>query len=186
MNIFILVIFFAFLLFVLPIRTELLLNVKLKDKKVEFEPICGMNNILKVKAMFFIPVISKNIFDEKKREKKKNRFQRINKKQLILALYNSIKFQELIVSLGVNVHNPVVNSYINASLNTGLCMYINKNIKKFNFNNLYYQIYLSDLPLVLSVNTKIDIAPIKFILEYIKQKINAKNSKGNKDAQNVA
>lgn len=186
MNIFILVIFFVFLLFVLPIRTEILLNVKLKDKKVEFEPICGMNSTLKVKAMFFIPVISKNIFDKKKREKKKNRFQRINKKQLMLALYNSIKFHELILSLGVNVYNPILNSYIIASLNTGLCMYINKNIKKFNFNNLYYQIYLSDLPFVLSVNAKIDIVPIKLILEYIKQKINARNSKGNKNAQNVA
>lgn len=185
MNIFLPVIFFIVILLVLPVKAEILLNVKLKDKKVEFEPLLGMDNIFKIKVMYFITILKKYIFGKKKKEKRKANKNK-NNKDIVLVLYNSVKFQRLILSLGINVYNPVVNSYIHAMLNTGLCMYINKDSKKFNFNNLYYQIYLSDVPIVLSLNSQIDIVPIKFLIEYLKQKVKHKKDNLNKNMQNVA
>lgn len=186
MSIFLPVIFFVVILSVVPIKTEILLNVKLKDKKIEFEPLLGMENVFRVKIMYFVTIFKKYIFDKKKKDKTTKNNKSKNKKEIMLALYNSVKFKQFILSLGINVYNPVVNSYIHAMLNTGLCMYINKNNKKFNFNNLYYQIYLSESPIVLSLNTRIDIVPIRFVFEYIKQKVKHKKCNLNKKLQSVA
>lgn len=185
MNIFLPVIFFIVILLVLPIRAEILLNVKLKDKKVEFEPLIGMDNTFKIKVIYFITILKKDIFGKKKEKKRKVNKDKNNKEKMF-ALYNSVKFQRLILSLGINVYNPVVNSYIHAMLNTGLCMYINVNNNKFNFNNLYYQIYLSDVPIVLSLNSQIDVVPIKFLIEYLKQKVKHRKDNLNKNMQSVA
>lgn len=183
MNIFIPVIFFVVLLLILPVRVDVMLNIKLKEKKVEFEPIQHMNNILSVKILFFLNIFRKNIFEEKNNsQKKKRKKNKENQKLLIKALYNSLKFNRLILSLGLNTFNDILNSYINAGLNASLCMYINKNSNKFRYNNLYYQIYMSEMPLVLNLDASIYISPIKAIFEYIKQKIKLKT----KSTRNVS
>lgn len=177
MNIFIPVIFFVILLLILPVRVDVVLNIKLKEKKVEFEPIQHMNNVLSVKILFFLNIFRKNIFEEKNNKQKKKekiKMDKGNQKLLIKALYSSLKFNRLILSLGLNTFNDILNSYINAGLNASLCMYINKNSNKFKYNNLFYQIYMSEVPLVLNLDASIYILPIKAIFEYIKQKIKLK------------
>lgn len=173
MSIFLPVIFFIAILLFFPIKIEMVLNVKLKENKVEFESISNFKNYIKIKIFFFLQVFKKDIFEEKRKLKKQN-VKSKSKKVLAKAAYNSIKFERFILSLGINTFNPILNSYINAWLNTGICMYINKERKKFNFNALYYQIYLSDTPCVVNTDISIYFSLSKFLIEYAKAKLKEK------------
>ena len=90
---------------------------------------------------------------------------------MLKALYKSLTFPKFLVSIGFNTFNMILNSYINALLNSTLCIYINQNNKKFNFKELYYQIHLTDIPVVLNLDISMDIIPIKFIFNYLAIKI---------------
>lgn len=179
MSIFLPVIFFIAILLFLPIKIELVLNVKLKENKLEFEPISNLKNYVKIKILFFLQVFKKDIFEEKRKPKRQN-VKPKSKKVLAKAAYNSIKFERFILSLGINTFNPILNSYINAGLNTGICMYINKESKKFNFNALYYQIYLSDIPCAVSTDISIYFSLPKFFIEYLKVKLKEKKCSASK------
>ena len=81
----------------------------------------------------------------------------------IIAIVNKIKFRKLIIIGGFNTGDYVKNAYINASINTVICMIINANQKNFNFNKLYYQFSISDYSYYLAVDTIISFSIIKNI-----------------------
>ena len=48
------------------------------------------------------------------------------------------------LNLGFNLGDDIANSYLNASINTLICIAINLNQKQFNLNKLYYKTYVGD------------------------------------------
>ena len=65
---------------------------------------------------------------------------------------------KFVLDLGFNLNDPISNSYVNATLNTILCLYINSNYKKFNFKRLYYQTYIAENLLDLNFECIIKIS----------------------------
>lgn len=182
MSIFLPVIFFVLVLLFIPIRIEIVLNAKLKDDKAEFEPLPAFKNYIKIKVLFFLQIFKKDIFVKKQKPKEKRRKDK-TKKILFKSIYNSIHFDKFILSLGINTFNPILNSYINAGLNTGICMYINKENRKFSFNKLYYQIYLSDAPCTVNTDIAICFFPFKFLCEYVGRKLKEKKCISSKSSK---
>ena len=166
MSVLVPVIFFILLLFFLPIRVNLIINANLMENKVEFEAIDGLENKVKVKLIYIFNIFTKDIFLKKQKNKSKDK-KKNNKPLLVKALYKSLTFPKFLLSTGFNTYNMILNSYINALLNSTLCIYINQNSRKFNFKELYYQIYLANVPVVLNMDITADVVPIKFILNYI-------------------
>lgn len=64
------------------------------------------------------------------------------KRKEFSRLLNNIKYEKFDLNFGFNFEDPIINSYIMASVNTLLCIYINKNIERFNLSNLYYNSYI--------------------------------------------
>lgn len=71
--------------------------------------------------------------------------------------FDDIYVEKLGFSFGFNTEDYVKNAYINASLNSILCLYINYRRKNFNFNRLYYQVHISDYTYYLDLNCIINI-----------------------------
>lgn len=55
-----------------------------------------------------------------------------------LELLQRVKYDTLQFHLNVNVHDYILNAYINAFLNSVIAMLINRNIRKINMENLSY------------------------------------------------
>lgn len=70
-----------------------------------------------------------------------------------LKFIKKIKFDKLVLIGGFNTEDYVKNTYLNASINTIICMIINGNQKKFNLNNLYYQVSISNYDYYLTLNS---------------------------------
>lgn len=166
-----------FLLLFFPITINININSKLRDKKIELEPIPNMKNKVAIKLFKIIPVYKYKLFSEKKRpkEKKKGKGSGLN---IVKIAIKTLRIDKLCVSIGINTYSYILNSYLNALLNTTICMYVNIHEKKFNFKKLYYQIYTSDNPLVVNLEADISSSIAKVIYVVIKEKIDS--SKKNK------
>ena len=81
----------------------------------------------------------------------------------IISIVQRLKFKKLIVIGGINTEDYVKNAYITASINTIICMIINKYQKNFNFNKLYYQFSISDYSYYLALDTIISFSIIQNI-----------------------
>lgn len=90
------------------------------------------------------------------------------RKHISKAIYNSLKCSKLLLSIGFNLEDYVVNSYINAELNSILCIYINKNQEKFNLNNIYYEVYLSKEPVKVYADIELRFTLFNIIKNFIK------------------
>lgn len=64
-----------------------------------------------------------------------------------------INFKKFVLVGGFNTEDYVKNAYINASINSIICMFINANQDRFNLNKLYYQVSISDYKYYLTLNT---------------------------------
>lgn len=93
---------------------------------------------------------------------------------ILFNMLNDIKYKKVILSLGFNINEYIINSYINASINTIICMYINVNKQRFNLNKLYYQVYISKSPLKIYLDCIIRINFVKTIKEILKKYISKK------------
>lgn len=109
-----------------------------KDKKDK-----TLNTVLLPKLLNFI-IDNKN---EKYRKMKDKIGEYIDK----------IYIEKLGFSFGFNTGDYVKNAYINASLNSIICLYINYRRKNFNFNRLYYQVYIADYTYYLDLNSIIKV-----------------------------
>ena len=123
----------------------------------------------------FFPIYSKSLFGKKK--KKKNKKKTFFKKSIIINLFEKCYVEKFGLFLGFNVKDVILNSKINALLNTLLCIAINYNANNFNFKNLYYQTYISDSLIKLNFDCIIKISLVNTIrviankwIEELKQK----------------
>jgi len=106
----------------------------------------------------------------------------------ILSWCRKVKFKKLVLVVGFNTEDYVKNAYINSSLNSIICMIINKNQDRFNFKNLYYQVSISDYNYYLTVDTIITFSLFRNIdvfITIIKFIFNLKKGNNNNDKNNV-
>ena len=106
-------------------------------------------------------------------KQKENKVKKVfNNKDTIYQLINRSYIDKFVLSLGFDLDDPIANSYVNATLNTIICMYINLNQDKFNMKRLYYQTYVGENLTNLSFECIIKISladTIKVIAkEYLK------------------
>ena len=98
----------------------------------------------------------------------------------ILKLLKRVKFNKLVVIGGFNTEDYVKNAYMNASINTIICMVINVYQKNFDLNKLYYQVAISDYNYYLALDTVLSfsfITNINIIYTIIKLAYNLKIEK---------
>ena len=143
-----LVIFFAlfFILFV-PSSLEIKLYLICDRYFLDVKKVKGLESKISFKIASLIPVYFKKLFENKKvnKKEKENKIKKVfNDKETIYQLIKRSYIEKLVLSLGFNLNDPIANSYVNATLNTIICMYINKNQDKFNLKRLYYQTYVGE------------------------------------------
>ena len=180
-------IFFLFMyIFFAPNSIVVKVNIKADEYFTNITRLAEMENSIKIKLLKVIPVYNQELFvknGKKKKETKKNDTL-LNKNfvdNVVKRLIKKAKLDNFVLSLGFNLDNPIANSYVNASLNTILCMYINHNQEKFNLNNLYYRTYISNNNLlILNFEGIINISLTDTIKEiakvYFKEKKNKKKN----------
>lgn len=162
-----------FLLLFFPITVTIKVNSKLKDKKVELEPILNMKNYIVIKLFKIIPVYKYKLFSEKKKPKKRKK-RKGGGLKIAKIVIKTLKIDKLCVSFGINTYSYILNSYLNALINTTICMYVNIHQNKFNFEQLYYQIYTSENPFVVNLEADVSASVAKVIYVVIKEKIDAR------------
>ena len=144
---------FMYILFA-PNSIVVKVNIKAENYFTNITRLDEMENSIKIKLLKVIPVYNQELFvknGKKKKETKKNDTL-LNKNfvdNVVKRLIKKAKLDKFVLSLGFNLDDPIVNSYVNASLNTILCMYINHNQEKFNLNKLYYTTYISNTNLLI-------------------------------------
>ena len=138
---------FMYILFA-PNSIVVKVNIKADEYFTNITRLDEMENSIKIKLLKVIPVYNQELFiknGKKKKETKKNDTL-LNKNfvdNVVKRLIKKAKLDKFVLSLGFNLDDPIANSYVNASLNTILCMYINHNQEKFNLKKLYYTTYIS-------------------------------------------
>lgn len=173
-----LVIFFLFLLLFVPHSIHINLNFTCDNLFTNISLSENYENSVGIKLFKLLTIYKKKLFKKKTNKKSKNKknkfFENINKFSVIKKLLKKIKYDKFVLSLGFNTTDYVSNSYINASLNTLLCMYINKYQHQFNIKRLYYQTYVAKHLVVLNFESiiSISIADTTYIVlkEYFKHK----------------
>lgn len=156
-----LVIFFL-LFFVLFIPCSIELNVHIVCDRffLDIHKIKGMKNEFKFKLGSILPIYKKTLFLSKKKQKDNKKETNIKKafnSETIYKLLNKSYVDKLVLSLGFNLNDYIANSYVNATLNTLICMYINLNQEQFNLKRLYYQTYVSENLVKLNLDSIIKI-----------------------------
>ena len=177
------ILFVFFLLLFVPWSITFNVNIICNRFFLDIKEINGFKNNIVVKVCGLMPVYFKKLFNSKKVKKKtkNSRFKKvISSKKTILKLLSKAYFEKTCLSLGFNVDDTVNNSYINACLNTIICILINSNQKNFNLKNVYYSTYVDDNLVKLNFNCIIKISlenTIKVIVkEYIKMLKNEKKN----------
>lgn len=177
-----LVIFFLLMyLFFAPNCICINVNIKADDYFTKITPLNNMENEIKIKLLNIVTVYKNEFFDKKNENKNRNKNNLFNNKKfanrIIRELFKKAEFDKFALSLGFNLDDPIANSYINASINTILCMYINHNQQKFNFKKLYYSTYISENLLFLSFESIIKITLVDTIKVVVKEYFSYKKKK---------
>jgi hypothetical protein len=138
---------FMYILFA-PNSIVVKVNIKADEYFTNITRLDEMENSIKIKLLKVIPVYNQELFVKNNKKKKvtKKNDTLLNKNfvdNVVKRLIKKAKLDKFVLSLGFNLDDPIANSYVNASLNTILCMYINHNQRKFNLNKLYYTTYIS-------------------------------------------
>jgi len=196
------------LLFFVPIKFTIYTNIK--GKNVHYvENLSAKNKAyVSLKILGFLPVYVYNKEKKDKKNKKENKnniairkiynaikksvaeeeFKVTNFTKKILSWCRKVRFKKLVLVLGFNTEDYVKNAYINASLNSIICMIINGNQDRFNFNNLYYQVAISDYNYYLNLDTVITFSlcrNIDVFLTIIKFIFNLKKENNNDGKNNI-
>lgn len=175
MYIFISIVLLLILLLFIPHSTNLKLDYvysyekqKVYDSNYLLFKLLALVPLKKFKFIKTIEKVIKKKLSPKKQicSKKKNS----NLKQYFSkALYNTLKCSKLLLSIGFNLEDYVVNSYINAELNSILCIYINKNQEKFALKNIYYEVYLSKEPVKIFADIEFRFTIFGIVKNLIKE-----------------
>ena len=183
-----LAIFFAlFVILFVPSSLNVNLYIICDRYFLDIKKTKGMESKITFKLCGILPLFYKKILDNKKvkKEEKENKFKKLfNDKQTILKLIDRSYIDKFVLSLGFNLDDPIANSYINASLNTLICMYINLNQNKFNLKRLYYQTYIGENLANLSFEGIIKISLADTIKVIVKQYFKLLKEEQNKTSDN--
>ena len=139
--------FLLFLILFVPSSLQIQVYLTCDRYFLDIKKVKGAESKITFKLCGIIPVFYKKIFENKKvtKKQKENKFKKVfNNKETIYAFIKKSYFEKFVLSLGFNLDNYIANSYINAALNTLICMYININQNKFNMKRLYYQTYVGE------------------------------------------
>ena len=139
--------FILFLLLFVPSSIEINLYITCDRYFLDIKRIKGMESKITFKICGVIPAYFKKLFEKKKvnKNQKENKIKKVfNNKDTIFQFLKKCYIDKFVLSLGFNVDDYIANSYINATLNTIVCMYINLNQEKFNLKKLYYQTYVGE------------------------------------------
>lgn len=181
-----LVIFFLFMyLLFAPNSISIKVNVRADNYFTKITPLTNMDNDIKIKLLNIITVYKKELFESKKQKKKNKKKPFKDNKfvdRTIRELLKKSNFDKFSLLLGFNLDDPIANSYINASINTILCIYINHNQQKFNLKKLYYGTYISENLLFLNFESIIKLSLVDTIKVVVKEYFDDKKKK-NKDSK---
>lgn len=139
--------FVLFLVLFIPSTIHVNLYITCDRYFLDIKKQKGMESKITFKLCGIIPVFYKKILEAKKvtKKQKENKIKKVlNDKETIYTLLNKSYIDKFILSLGFNLNDPIANSYVNATLNTIICLYINLNQDKFNMKRLYYQTYIGE------------------------------------------
>lgn len=145
-----LVIFFLlFLILFVPSSLNINIYITCDRYFLDIKKVKGLESKLTYKLCGIIPMFYKKLFENKDREKTRkqseNKIKKVfNNRKTIFELLNKSYIEKFVLSLGFNLDDYIANSYINAALNSILCLYINFNQEKFNMKKLYYQTYVGE------------------------------------------
>ena len=145
-----LVIFFA-LFVILFIPSSLSINVYITCDRyfLDIKKVKELKSKLTYKLCGVIPLFYKKLFENKDKNKtqkqSENKIKKVfNNRTTIYELLDKSYIEKFVLSLGFNLNDFIANSYVNAALNSILCLYINFNQDKFNLKKLYYQTYIGE------------------------------------------
>lgn len=139
--------FVLFLLLFVPSSIEINLYIICDRYFLDIKKVKGVESKITFKLCGLLPVFHKKILEKKKVGKKQhqNKLKKVfNNKDTIFQLLKKSYIDKFVLSLGFNLDDYIANSYVNATLNTIICMYINLNQEKFNMKKLYYQTYIGE------------------------------------------
>jgi len=139
--------FVLFLILFVPSSLNISLSITCDRYFLDVKKTKGIENKITFKICGVIPVYFKKLFEKKKvtKKQKKNKIKKVfNNKDTIFQFLKKSYIDKFVLSLGFNLDDYIANSYVNATLNTIICMYINLNQEKFNFKKLYYQTYIGE------------------------------------------
>lgn len=136
-------------------------------------PIAKIYFLNRIDKIFKEGYIEKHVGAQKQKNMKLK--EALSIENILFNMLKDIKYKKVIFSLGFNLNEYVINSYVNASINTVICMYININQQRFNLNKLYYQVYISKSPLKIYLDCIISINFAKTIKEILKKYISKKD-----------
>lgn len=203
----ILVVFVA-LIFFIPIKFTIYTNIK--GKNVYYVENTNKKNkvIISLKILGVIPIYVYNkerkdmkgkdgkitidkMYNAIKNSVAEEDFKVSNFTKKILSWCRKVRFKKLVFAFGFNTEDYVKNSYINATLNSIICMTINANQDRVNFNNLYYQVSISDYNYYLNLDTiitfslfrNIDVFITIFKFVFNLKKLNSNSSKIDKNGE---
>lgn len=161
------IILLLFLIILIPHSIQINIDYEYKDNLEKVKE----DNYIKVKLFNIITVSKIKIFKKVIDVFEKNKVEELAikiKEQIDygkrkLDIKRGIKFDKIFFSLGFNLEDYIINSYVNAALNTILCMYININQEMFDIKKLYYNIYISDKPINIYISSNINICFLKML-----------------------
>ena len=139
--------FVLFLLLFVPSSIEINLYIICDRYFLDIKKVKGVESKITFKLCGLLPVFHKKILEKKKVGKKQhqNKLKKVfNNKDTIFQLLKKSYIDKFVLSLGFNLDDYIANSYVNATLNTIICMYINLNQENFNMKKLYYQTYIGE------------------------------------------
>lgn len=141
---------------------------------LDIKKVSGLESKLVYKICGIVPIYYKKLFEKKSKLKHKKQSQNklkkvFNNRKTIFELLEKSYFEKFVLSLGFNLDNYIANSYINASLNTIICLCINHNQEKFNLKKLYYQTYIGENIVNLSFQGIIKISLVDTIRVVVKE-----------------
>ena len=167
--------FVLFLILFVPSSLNINLYITCDRYFLDIKKTNGMKSKITFKVCSVIPVYFKKLFEKKKvtKKQKENKIKKVfNNKDTIFQFLRKSYIDKFVLCLGFNLDDYIANSYVNATLNTIICMYINLNQEKFNMKKLYYQTYIGENLVNLNFEgiIKISVADtIKVIVkEYIR------------------
>lgn len=139
--------FVLFLILFVPSSLNISLYITCDRYFLDIKKTKGMESKITFKICGVIPVYFKKLFEKKKvtKKQKENKIKKVfNNKDTIFRFLKKCYIDKFVLSLGFNLDDYIANSYVNATLNTIICMYINLNQEKFNLKKLYYQTYIGE------------------------------------------